>query len=223
MGLELTRVIPISLGFIRRYLGPNLTPKERSTVWLGIRPIEKYEVWKDLGLDPLLYRLPLADVLANLMLFLIIVLSYACLSPAMCFLMSFIFKLLETCYRNQLIYVYSPDRDYGGHLWPHAVKILIICIIIAEVALFGVLGYQKGIIAAPLCLPLIVFTVLFMEFLKQQHYLVPYRLPSINCSLEDKKNSEMSYDFLENMYVQPVLKIRQLEPEVSKAVNSDEA
>jgi hypothetical protein len=183
---------------------------------LGLRPIEKYEVWKDLGLPPVLYRLQLADVLSNLMLFFMITLAYACLSPAMCFLMCFIFRLLETGYRNQLIYVYSPDRDYGGHLWPHAVKILIICIIIAELTLFGVLGYRKGIIAAPLCLPLIVVTVLFMEFLKQQHYLVPYRLPSINCSLEDKKNSDMSYDFLQNMYLQPSLKIKTLEPENSK-------
>jgi len=221
MGLELIRLVPITLGCIRRYVGPNLTPRERSSVWLGLRPIEKYEVWKDLGLDPILYRLPLADVLSNLMLFLIIVLAYGCLSPAMCFLMCFIFRLLETCYRNQLIYVYSPDRDYGGHLWPHAVKILIVCIIIAELSVFGVLGYQKGIIAAPLCIPLLIFTYLFMEFLKQQHYLVPYRLPSINCSLEDKTNSDMSYDFLVNMYVQPALKVKRLEPEILKELNSD--
>jgi hypothetical protein len=221
MGLEIIRLVPIILGFIRKKLGPSLTPKERNKIWLGLRPIENYEVLKELGLPPVLYRLELADVLSNLILFFMITFAYACISPAMSFLMCFIFGLLETCYRNQLIYVYSPENDSGGQLWPNAVKVLIACLIIAEITLFGIMGLKKGIIAAPLCLPLLITTVLFMQYLKQQHYIVPNRLPSIDCSLEDTRNVDGNYDFLQNMYLQPALKTKTLEPENLKETTKD--
>lgn len=221
MGLEMIRLVPIVMGFIRKNLGPSLTPKERNKIWLGLRPIENYEVWKDLGLKPVLYNLELADVLSNLILFFMIIFAYACLSPALSFLMCFIFGLLETCYRNQLIYVYSPENDSGGQLWPNAVKILIVCLIIAEITLFGVMGFKKGIIAAPLCLPLLIATVLFMQYLKQQHYIVPNRLPSIDCSLEDKRAMEGICEFSQGLYLQPALKTKTLEPENGKEVIKD--
>lgn len=223
MGLELIRLVPIIIGFLRKKLGPNLTPKERNKIWLGLRPIEIYDVWRESGLPPVLYTLELADVLSNLVLFFMIIFAYSCISPPMCFLMCFIFWLLETCYRNQLIYVYSSDNDSGGQLWPNAVKVLIACLIIAEITLFGIMGLKKGVIAAPLCLPLLIVTVLFMQYLKQQHYIVPNRLPSIECSIEDMTNDDAdNYEFLHcGMYLQPALRTRTLEPDTTTEVIKD--
>lgn len=38
-GLELLRVIPVIIATIRSKLGPNLTAKERNSVWMGLKPL----------------------------------------------------------------------------------------------------------------------------------------------------------------------------------------
>ena len=40
MGMEMLRVVPLGLAFVRRYVGPNLTEEERKKKWKYLNPLE---------------------------------------------------------------------------------------------------------------------------------------------------------------------------------------
>lgn len=40
MGMEMLRVTPLSLAFVRRFVGPSLTAEERKKKWRFLNPLE---------------------------------------------------------------------------------------------------------------------------------------------------------------------------------------
>lgn len=40
MGLEMLRVVPLGLAFVRNFVGPNLTEEERKKPWKVFTPLE---------------------------------------------------------------------------------------------------------------------------------------------------------------------------------------
>ena len=44
MGMQLLRIIPLGAAFLRRFVGPNLTKKERRRAYMGINPLEEVSV-----------------------------------------------------------------------------------------------------------------------------------------------------------------------------------
>ena len=92
---------------------------------------------------------------------------------------------------------------------------MIICMIVAEIVLIGVLALKQAPIAVGLPVPLIVVTILFNSYLKKKHYYVTRYLPTEDCAAVDRKNAEdcVTLEFLKDAYLQPALKVRSALPE----------
>jgi len=208
LGTELLRVSPIVQSILRHYVGKffgyDLTEKERSSSYMGFRVFS----------DPLEYFFG-RHLGGETMLIFMVLFVYGCMSPITSYFTLLIFGLLAMGFRNQFIFCYPIANDSGGTLYLSFVKIMIICIIIAEIVLAGVLGLKLAPIALGLIVPLIIITFLFQSYLNKKHYYVTRFLPTEDCGRVDRKNEEegMTLDFLKEAYLQPALKTKSALPE----------
>ena len=200
LGIELLRISPIVnewLGtLVKKLFGYNLTEKERNTSFLGIRDIA----------DPLEYyfgrELGMKTTLTMMVLYV-----YGCMSPITAYFTLGIFLLIAMGFRNQFIYVYPIANDSGGKLWLNFTKLSIACMILAEIVLCAVLFLKGGVVSGPLMVPLIVITILFNIYFKKRHYMVTNFLPLGDAAAQDKENRDegMTYEWLEDAYLQPAM------------------
>lgn len=146
-----------------------------------------------------------------------ILLVYAVISPLVCFITFGCFLFIGTLFRHQFVYIYQAKPDSGGKLYISFIRTLIVCILIAEVTIAGLLGLKGGKVAAPMMIPLIVVTVLFSIYLRQEHYRVADYLPSRLCLKADKENEFLDLSFLTDAYLQPEMCDKEVEvaPDVS--------
>jgi hypothetical protein len=74
-------------------------------------------------------------------------------------------------------------------------------------AVAGLLALKKAGIASILMFPLIIITILFNAYIRQQHFRVTENLTSRECLKTDLQNSSLDFDlsFVKDAYVQPEL------------------
>jgi hypothetical protein len=202
LSLELLRVTPLVIACLRHKFGPNLTEKERDKSWMGLYPLSNPKEFEH------------AEVLAEMILYFMVTFVYSVMAPITAYILAFNFFLLSMGYRNQLIYVYPPTNDSGGKLWSRFIQIIMVCMLVAQITLVGVLTLKKSVIGAPLFFPLIVITVLFKRYVEQKHFYVTNHLPSVECIKMDLKNIEtMEFSFVRGKYIQPALQVKTSWPE----------
>jgi hypothetical protein len=216
LGIELLRISPIAqewLGtLVKKIFGYNLTEKERNTSFLGIRDIA----------DPLEYYFG-RELGMKTMLIMMVLYVYGCMSPITAYFTLAIFLLIAMGFRNQFIYVYPIANDSGGKLWLNFTRISITCMILAEIILCAVLFLKGGVVSGPLMIPLIVITILFDLYFKKRHYMVTNFLPLGDCAAKDKENEGMTYEWLEDAYLQPAMAKRLDYPDNYGRVDEDYA
>eukprot|EP00339_Tiarina_fusa_P000668 CAMPEP_0117082154 /NCGR_PEP_ID=MMETSP0472-20121206/57867_1 /TAXON_ID=693140 ORGANISM="Tiarina fusus, Strain LIS" /NCGR_SAMPLE_ID=MMETSP0472 /ASSEMBLY_ACC=CAM_ASM_000603 /LENGTH=929 /DNA_ID=CAMNT_0004810305 /DNA_START=7 /DNA_END=2796 /DNA_ORIENTATION=+ len=198
MGLELLGVSRLAVAWIRRSFGPGLTEKERRSDWMGLKPINNP--------DPFIHSLYTAW---NVLYFLVI-LVYATIAPISSFFMALCFLIMGVCFRYVLIYIYPVTPDSGGKLFVSLLRIILVCLVIAELTVLGLLGLKESAIAATLMIPLLVVTVLFNIYVKQKHFSVAEHLPSGKCLAADEERNADGFDpsFLQDAYLHPDLKAK---------------
>ncbi len=153
-------------------------------------------------------------VFAETVLLLMILLVYSCIAPIMSYVMLMIFVVLLVTYMNQFIFIYSATNDQGAVFWSKMIKIILLCMLIAQVTLIGVMGIKESALSSTLLIPLFCATVLFALYLEQQHYKVTNYLPSTICRLTDDENrGTLDYTFLSGQYIQPALKAKPMQPD----------
>mmetsp|Transcript_28907 Transcript_28907/g.42598 ORF Transcript_28907/g.42598 Transcript_28907/m.42598 type:complete len:654 (-) Transcript_28907:206-2167(-) len=202
-GMELLRVFHVLHAYIRTKVGPNLTEKEKNTTWGWFAPLS----------DPGTFGH--AGALADLLLVFLVLFVYGVISPFMSFILLLVFAIHGMVHRHHFIYIYPMSNDSGGLLWVQAVKVIIICLFIAEITLFGVLGLKKKAAAVILMIPLLAITILFTIYIGQQHFVVTKYLPSISAIKKDKENIANNVDngFLRGQYNHPALQDKHLLPD----------
>jgi len=137
------------------------------------------------------------------------------MSPILSWIMCFVFFLLSLVYRHQLYYIYPTTNDTGGYIFPQFVRMVIVCIYIAQMTLIGVLGLKKQGLASSLCIPLLIGTVFFNTYINQQHYHMTKNMPSTMSVKEDGKNFG-AIDFIDlvgGRYLQPSMQNLITEPD----------
>ena len=207
-GFELLRATAVAIAFARTCVGPNLSEKERNTTFMGLKPLTA----------PAEMDFPM--VFAENILYLMILLVYSCIAPIMSYVMLLIFTMLLVTYTNQFIFIYNAASDEGGVLWSKMVKIILLCMLIAQVTLVGIMSIKQSVLSSTLLLPLIGFTILFALYLEQEHYKVTFFLPSTNCRHADIANQDkLDKTCLSGQYVQPALWTKVLVP---SSISSDE-
>lgn len=207
LGMELLRISPIAINGARiilsNVLGYNLTDEERSKSFLGLNSLgdPKYFYFgRELGSKTILLQMVLY--------------VYGCMAPLTCYFTLLVFGMLAVGYRHQFLYVYPIANDSGGQLWINFQRISIICAIVAQIVLSGVLFLKESNIAAALMIPLIIITILFHLYFKRRHYATTSFLPLGVCAAVDHKNINegMGPDWLKDAYNQPALKNKVILP-----------
>jgi len=200
---QLLRILPLTFALLRK-MGPAMTKKERSKTWMALRPLN----------DP--GRFLHALIFSNTILFFMVIFVYSTLAPISTYVLAFCFVAMNVGYRHQFFYIFPPTPDSGGRLWLAFVNIALACMIIAELALVGYLGMKKAPVAAPLMIPLLIFTVLFVIYLRQRHFKVTRCLPLEDCrqlDLINNKDGSMNFDCAKGKYRHPALLTKELLPD----------
>lgn len=84
------RVSAVGTAALRKFVGPNLTEKERRTTWMGIRPFA----------DPLEFEHD--QILSVMVLYFIVFFVYATLAPIASIFVFLCFLFMGSVYRNQV-------------------------------------------------------------------------------------------------------------------------
>jgi calcium permeable stress-gated cation channel len=202
--LELLRVYPLFVAFLRRYIGPRLTEKERGRPFGLLRPLScPPEFWH-------------AETFAQLILLYMVSFVYSPIAPITSVFLCFCFLLLESGYRYQLIHNFPKAHDTGGQLWKFFIKFTLASMVVAQLTLIGLLSLKQSHYAGPAMGPLLAMTLLFILFLNDQHAKVSEYLPTRDCILRDSENAfdgAADMDFVRNAYLQPSLRNEPMEPE----------
>lgn len=159
-----------------------------------------------------------ADLLAQVVLYFTVQFVYAVIAPITSIVLAFCFLFLGSAYRHQFVFIYPTRPDSGGMLWASFVKILLVCMLIAQVTIVGLLALKKSAIGVPLMIPLIVVTSLFSVYIHQQHFRAATYLPARACMQADLQNAHDMLDlsFLDGAFVQPELQTKEAFPEVDE-------
>ncbi len=208
---ELLRIAPVAKAYARRFVGPNLTEKEKARPFMGLAPLTEPE------------KLEFPTVLGDIILYMMILLVYSCIAPIMSYVMFVIFGMLLVTYKNQFIYIYNAKHDEGGNLWSKTVRAILLIMFIAQFTLIGIMSLKQSVVCSTLLVPLLAITSLFALYLEQEHYKVTVFLPSTICNYVDTINEgRLDKSFLQGQYVQPALKAKILLPNDSTNENENE-
>jgi hypothetical protein len=202
--LEFLRVYQLGMAFLRHYVGPRLTRKERRRTWAGIYSLEEPpEFWH-------------AKAFAQIILYFVVFFVYAPIAPVTTFFLYFCFILLESGYRYQFIHNYPRPFDTGGKLWLVFIKFTLACMLISQLTLIGLLALKESFYAGPVMIPLMAITILFVNLVNLKLVQVTKYLPTRDCLIIDRiKNESGVVDdpFARGKYLQPALRAELVEPE----------
>lgn len=194
------RVSAVGTAALRKFVGPNLTEKERRTTWMGIRPFA----------DPLEFEHD--QILSVMVLYFIVFFVYATLAPITSIFVFLCFLFMGSVYRNQFIFIYPSKPDSGGKLWVQFMRLVPICLLIAEITILGFLALKSASLALSLMFPLLIITVLWTIYIHQKHFMVTNFLPGMKCVDADRtinnsrSSSQRDMSFLwGHLYLQPDL------------------
>lgn len=96
-----------------------------------------------------------------LLLIFIIVLEYSSISPIILLFGTIYFCIAYVVYKYQLLYVYFQPFDAVGGAWTMVFPRIILGMILFQLTMTGIFVLKSFFTLAALCVPLIVFTVLF--------------------------------------------------------------
>jgi hypothetical protein len=87
--------------------------------------------------------------------------------------------------------------------------------IIGQITLLGMIGLKKSPIASAMMAPLLISTLLFSYYIKQQHFRMTESLPARDAMFSDHKydHANEGYEFAKDKYLQPELREREKFPE----------
>ena len=199
--IELFRVVPLVQSVFRANLGRRLTEKERKHSVGILRPLSSVD------------KVYFSRVQSRYLLYFMIMFVYTTISPIVNWFCVFLFLFASCVYRYQFVFNYPDTPDSGGEVWLYFVRVILACILIAELTLVGFLGLKQSAMGVGLMIPLVVVTCLFMIYLGQRHFKIGKHLPAQACLSQDMANQDddVDYDEFKNQYKNPSLMARFLD------------
>ncbi|EQC26351.1 hypothetical protein SDRG_15838 [Saprolegnia diclina VS20] len=195
LSLELLRVVPYLLSRVYLVCAPQLTKRERSMPWYGLRPLNEP--------GELQYSMLLPDYYQAVLL----TLTFSPMSPLMAYFGALFFALSDVVYRRQLLFVYDPNVHTTGAYWPHLYSFVITALVVAQCTLLGVLSLKQAPGPATAALVLPVLTLLFHFHVAALYPRTAANLPLLECCRLDVLRSPGA-TFPPTTYVQPALLAR---------------
>jgi Calcium-dependent channel, 7TM region, putative phosphate len=201
--LELSRVVPLFQAAVRTLLlGRNdLTEKQKRQPIGPFLPLCVVD------------KIYFSRLQARFLLYFMVLFVYSTISPLINWFCCIFFLFLGSVYRHQFIYNYPNTPDSGGVMWLMFMAVVLACIVIAELTLWGFLGIKKAGVAISTMIPLMVMTALFIVYLIQNFFSLGQYLPAHTGLGQDLDNAEAGVDFepFRNMYRHPALGVLEQE------------
>ena len=193
--IELFRVVPLVQSVFRANFGRRLTEKERMRSVGILRPLSTVD------------KVYFSRVQSRYLLYFMILFVYTTISPLANWFCVFLFLFASCVYRYQFVFNYPDTPDSGGEMWLYFVRVMLACILIAQLTLVGFLTLKRSAIGAGLMIPLVVMTCLFIIYLGQRHFKIGTHLPARACLSQDMANHDdgVAYDEFKNQYKNPAL------------------
>ena len=193
--VELFRVVPTLQSAFRANLGRRLTLKERNQTIGILRPLSSID------------KIYFSRLQSRYLLYFMVMFVYSTISPLMNWFCMVLFLFCGSVYRYQFVFNYPNTPDSGGVVWLYFMRVLLVCIIIAQVTIFGFLTLKQSVIGASFMVILIGATFIFIIYLHQSHFIIGKYLPAKACLSQDMANEDDSAEFaeFENMYKSPAL------------------
>ena len=161
LAFENIRIIPLVQAYLRKFVGPRVTKKQRRTTFFGLRPLA----------DPMYFQFSLNMAQSSVLYFMIVMVSletaasirtkaghltflfsqvYQTIAPLTCFFLCFCFIILRPAFLHQFVYIYPTLPDSGGKIWISFIRIIMVCMTVAQLTLVGLMALKKASIATPL-------------------------------------------------------------------------
>lgn len=193
--VELFRVVPLIQSAVRAHVGRRLTEKERKEQVGPFRPLCVVD------------KIYFSRVQARFLLYFMVLFVYSSISPLVNWFCCLFFLFLGSVYRYQFVFNYPSTPDSGGQIWLMFIAVLLSCIVIAQITLWGFLGLKGAGIALSLLIPLMVVTALFIIYLVQNFFSLGTYLPAHAGRSTDLDNTEAGVSFapFRDLYKNPAL------------------
>ena len=199
--VELFRIIPLLQSVFRANLGRRLTLKERSRAVGLLRPLSSVD------------KIYFSRLQSRYLLYFMIMFVYTSISPLVNWFCMVLFLFCGSVYRYQFVFNYPNTPDSGGTVWLYFMRVILICIIIAQVTIFGFLSLKESAIGAIFMIILIGITFIFIIYLHQSHFKIGMYLPAKACLSQDMANEDddVEYEEFKSMYKSPALMVPNLD------------
>lgn len=196
--IELFRVVPLVQSVLRANLGQRLTQKERNRSVGILRPLSNID------------KIYFSRVQSRYLLYFMVMFVYSMISPLVNWFCVFLFLFASCVYRYQFVFNYPNTPDSGGEVWLYFVRVILACIVIAQLTLVGFLALKGSAVGVSLMVPLVVVTVLFIIYLSSCYFKIGKYLPARTCLSQDMANADdgVEYDEFKKKYQNPALTAR---------------
>ena len=162
LAFENIRVVPLVLAYLRKFFGPRITEKQRRTTYIIFRPLgdpSEFEHASNMAQFSILYFMIVMVSLATAHSFVSSWVGfltfcssqvYQAIAPLACFFLCFCFIILRPAFLHQFVYIYPTLPDSGGKIWISFIRIIMVCMTVAQLTLVGLMALKKASIATPL-------------------------------------------------------------------------
>lgn len=170
-------------------------------------------------LSPMRYDLALPEVL----LMLVITLSYSMIAPAMLIFGVCYFGSAFFVWKYQILYVYGREWEAGGVWWPQIFNRCIVAIVMFQIVSLSVISLKQGFYQLGFLLPVVALTLLFAQrtqarFQRYFKTLDPVRAKQLSANSASPSSPSVSKDisplvkkFDNSAFVAPALRFHDLE------------
>eukprot|EP00897_Mesotaenium_endlicherianum_P009628 jgi/Mesen1/8694/ME000052S08123 len=163
-GLELARISPLIIYTIKRKF---LCKTEQ----------ELNEAWAPKGLD-------YAGLVPDDMLVVTLGLCYAVIAPMILPFTVCYFAVSYVVFKNQALYVYVPQYESKGRMWPHIHARIVVALLIAQVTALGYFGIKK-FAGTVFMIPLPFITIAYYLYTYSKFYR-SYEVTALHNAARDK-------------------------------------
>ncbi|KAJ9166384.1 hypothetical protein P3X46_021150 [Hevea brasiliensis] len=170
--MELAKAIPIQASFFMTYVltsgWASLACEVMQLFPLSINMFKKFILRNQEDSSDDLISFPYHTEVPRVLLFGLIGFTCSIMAPLILPFLLIHFFMAYLVYRNQILNVYIPKYEGGGHFWPIFHNTTIFSLVLTQIIAIGVFGIKESPIASSFTFPLVICTLLFNEYCRQR-------------------------------------------------------
>jgi hypothetical protein len=151
---------------------------------------------------------PFAKIYAQDTLLIVVILTYACISPLTIIAGLLYFGGASYVYKHQMLYVYETIYETGGKWWPKIARCCIVALLFAQSTMVGMMILKETYLEIYFLIIIIIVTVLYYMYISSTYERLAGQLPlDMAKSIDLDESTPHSSDLAgAEDYIQPSLR-----------------